>query len=248
MLRFVFLSFAIVLSISVSATAQMSSIAATDGTQFLALDTGGFTFSGDSGIDRSGNGNNEEDIAVFLYDFNASAGQTVSFDYNFLTAETPTTDFFSDNFEINLNGTQVVAGAVGTNNGAFPQLFGFDLNPINGNNSFFGSGQIGFQSAASSATVTGINTLEFFVGDDGDPVVDSALLVDNITLDNVLIESFEVQPIGIEPLPGLPGSGDVTGGVTTEGPGSFTFVPLPEPSSLMVMFGMGIAVLGRRRR
>ena len=253
MFRFAFLCSAtlvILFSISVSATAQVTRpITATEGSQFLTLSTFTGTFDAvtglfppgvDSGIDRNGNGNNEQDIAVLSLDFSALAGQTVSFDYNFLTAELPVEPFFADAFEVSLNGTQVVAGAVGINNGAFPQLFGFDALPVTGpDSSFFASGQLGFLSA-SATTAPGINTLEFFVGDDFDNLVESALLVDNILLDGQLVEGFETAG----PLADL---GETAGAVSVQVDGDFTQV-VPEPSGVVMMLGFGIAALSLRRR
>jgi len=248
----------IFLSISVSATAQTTTplpppITTTQGSQFLTLNTGpGMVglFNGllsDSGIDRTQNGNTEEDIAVLSFDFDALAGQAVSFDYNFLTGEFPGDAFFSDGFEVSLNGTQVVAGSVGTGSDVFPQLFGFDLVPIAGSDgSFFGTGQLGFQNA-SGTTVSGTNTLEFFIGDDGDAIVDSALLVDNILLDGVLLEGFESQTTG--PLTDFGVATGTGGAVLIQDNGDFTAVAVvPEPATFVMMLGLGIATLGRRQR
>lgn len=238
MLRFTFLTLVFLtacLSTSVHGYAQQ--VATTEGNQFLFLSTGPGATSGDSGFDRGGVLGNEGDVAIFSISFPASSGQTVSYDYNFLTAEAGVGAFeFNDYLEVNLNGTRIQADIVADSFFPLP-FFNFDGNSIIGAGSNFFAGQRGFLTDFAT-TIEGINTLEFFIGDEGNFEGDSALLVDNISLDNLLIEGFELQtdPTVL---------GVVTGNVLIQ---NNDFSVVPEPSAFFAMLGLGVVTVSTRRR
>lgn len=220
---------------------QGTLISTTEGTQFLYLTTGPEeNGGGDSGDDRTGDLGDEADIALWEYDFVAAAGLVISFDYNVLTSEI--SGGVPDPFEVLLNGVPILMGAIGDANGTFPAVTGFDGVSILGpDGSTFFDGQLGF-ATASGITVAGTNTLEFFIGDDDDDIVDSALLVDAIQLDGSLLEGFE-----LESPDSLPNGGSVLAGfVAVQSNVDFT-AAVPEPTSLAFLSMGALGMAGRRR-
>ena len=167
----------------------LGGIPAPDGSQFAYLTNGpGSNGGGDSGSDRTGALGNEFDVAELTVSFTADDPTNVEFQYDVLSSEitdgeSPTPDPAPDPFEIRLDGVTIASGAVGQANGSFPAVNGFNLTNITGSDgSFFSDGRLGF-ATLSTPVAAGPHTLEFFVGDDdGDPAVDTAMLVDEIRL------------------------------------------------------------------
>ncbi len=249
-------------------------ILTTEGSQLLYLTTGpeengggisDFDRSGDGGLfggeGEAGEFGEEFDIAVWSYEFFASPGSTIEFDYNVLTSEV--LGGVPDPFEVTLNGATILAGAIGEENGSFPAVTGFNgVMYFGPDGSFFEDGQLGF-ATASGSTDDGLNTLEFFIGDEADEVVDSALLIDAIRLDGTLLEGFESyipgEPPGIGVLPTsgalltgavLPTSTVLAGSVTVQGQSDFVVAIVPEPTccSFLSLGVLGLAVRRCRKR
>lgn len=163
-------------------------IAPSEGDAYAYLTTGpelddfeGSNGQGDSGIDRTGNGSFEGDVAIGIVEFTLPEPMTVAFDYDFLTGEV--SGGVPDPFEIKLDDTTVASGVVALENGSFPIVPAgeFDGTEYTGpDGSFFPDGRIGWTTVDLGMLAAGLHTLEFFVGDDDDLVVDSALLVDNL--------------------------------------------------------------------
>ncbi|MEH6625273.1 MAG: PEP-CTERM sorting domain-containing protein [Motiliproteus sp.] len=165
-----------------------TTVMATHGAQFAYLTNGpGATGAGDSGVDRTGDGAAESDVAIMTVGFAAAAGDMVSFDWDLLTEEI--SGGVPDPFEILLDGATILAGAIGFDNGTFPSVVGFsDVEIVGPDGSSFFDGRLGWASFLSGPLTAGAHTLEFFVGDEGfldgtpDDIVETALLVDNIEL------------------------------------------------------------------
>jgi hypothetical protein len=163
-----------------NATIQTSSfgVAPTDGTQQALLSSGGNTVSDSSleaflglssgSLDGLGNGNATQGSAI-RQTFTANAGEVINFNWNFLTDEfTPT--FFND---FSFVAITPVAGAIelADTNSSFVSALG---------TGFFE--QTGYQSFSFTIPTSGTYVLGLGVVDVSDTVVDSGLLVDNVTL------------------------------------------------------------------
>ena len=123
---------------------------------FLGLEAGS--------LDSLGNGNATAGSAI-KQTFTANAGDTVSFQWNFLTNEaTPT--FFNDFAFVSLVGLSELADTVST----------FSLSPTSFDE------ETGFQTFSFDITTTGTYTLGLGVIDSIDLIVDSALIVDNVSV------------------------------------------------------------------
>ncbi|MEO0377884.1 MAG: PEP-CTERM sorting domain-containing protein [Cyanobacteria bacterium P01_A01_bin.17] len=142
-----------------SATAQVVSDA--DIESFLGLTSGT--------IDGLGNGDATEGSAI-KQTFSGTAGQTLTFDWNFLTNEVTPDPTFNDFAFISLfpDGSSTLADT----NSRFPLLG----NDISFNN------ETGFNAFSFVLPDDGDYTLGLGVVDVGDTIVDSALLVDNLNL------------------------------------------------------------------
>jgi hypothetical protein len=171
-------------------------IAATDGLNFLYMTTGPGPTFGSSGVDRTGAFGAENDIALATVDFVAPAGSlSVSFDWDLLTEEI--TGGIPDPFEIKLDGVTLVKGAVGAVNGSFPAVVAFTGVAIGGpDGSSFFDGRLGW-SSLGAPVAAGPHTLEFFVGDDSDTIVDTALLIDNIEVEVIPVPAALPAGLGL---------------------------------------------------
>ncbi len=150
--------------------------------QLAMLTTGpGPTGAGPSGVDLSGDGSDERDVAsmFIVFDRTPADPPEIAFDFDVVTAEV---GGFPDVFLIRLDGTPLVSGAVSAPNGTFPAVGGFLLGPIYAPDaSAFANGRLGYRTVRA-LVAPGPHVLEFFVGDALDEQVDSGLLVDDIRL------------------------------------------------------------------
>jgi hypothetical protein len=148
------------IGLATTAPASAQSVSDADIESFLGLSSGT--------LDGLGNGNATEGSAI-KQTFSGTAGQTLTFDWNFLTNET-TPASFNDFAFISLfpGGNSTLADT----NSRFPLL---------GNNVSFNS-ETGFNTFSFSLPDDGDYTLGLGVVDVNDTIVDSALLVDNVNL------------------------------------------------------------------
>jgi hypothetical protein len=159
-------------------------IAPTQGDAYAYLTTGPEdNGQGSSGIDRTGNGFEEMDVAIGVVSFSLLGPAWVGFDFDLLTSEV--TEEVPDAFEIKLNGTTVKKGVVAYENGDWPIIPAADFDGVDyvgpvGESSVFSDGRLGWMAVDLGVLAAGDHELEFFVGDDNDDVVDTALLVDNL--------------------------------------------------------------------
>lgn len=213
-----------------------------EGVQALYLSTGPEDYGlGPSGIDLDGDGFDESDVAYAAFDFSTVGTTTLSFFFNVLTSEV--TEGVADVFAAVLDGSIILSGEIFYDDGPFPEVTTFDGQPLFGpDGSFFSDGQTGFGFFSLPFVAAGNHRLEFFVGDEEDEVVDTALLIDAIALNGVVQFGFE----GVPPGPFPPGP-DFDGTVGVVSGSDFTS-PIPEPSTVLLF---GTALLGfawRRKR
>jgi hypothetical protein len=166
-------------------------IAAPEGSCFVLLSTGPGEINLALGADLDGNGFPDNDGAILRQTFTLSSQQvpaTLSFRWNFLTAETGGHDDF---FMVSLNGNRILVGSVP---GAISFVSPFpDVPPLDQigytvtsygltNGSTFDGGSGGLQSFSYLITTAGSYTLEFAVVGQEDRFLDSGLLIDAIQL------------------------------------------------------------------
>lgn len=111
--------------------------------------------------------------------FTANAGDVLTFDFNFLTNESTPTPNFNDFSFVTINGS--VSRLADTNSTFSPSPTGA-----------FGA-ETGFQTFSSTVPTTGTLTLGLGVTDVNDQIVNSGLLVDNISLQSS--SSLIAEPI-----------------------------------------------------
>lgn len=154
---------------------------AAEGDQLVYMSTGpGATGAGSSAEDRSGDGNDELDVASMVVDFEKPPGALPYLALAFDVLTDGASAGSSDPFEIRLDGVPVANGATSGPNGAFSGLPPFTGVSTGGpDGSFFGDGRQGYRTLKLPVD-PGPHTLEFFVGDESDALGDTALLVDDI--------------------------------------------------------------------
>ena len=230
----------------ISLSAQASLIA-TEGSQYLYLSTGPEEFhgGGPTGDDVNGDGEEESDLSLFAFEFSATGGEDLSFDFNVLTEEV--SGGVNDLVIFALDGVAVLEAEIdGGEVAFFSTLFtGFTGPALLGpDGSSFFDGELGFSTFTIAGVTAGLHLLEIMVLDDSDDIVDSALLIDAIALDGTVIEGFEGDAIGSTPSgPGVVG---VIGNVSVEGADGFT-VLVDEPMAVWLLLA-GLVGLIRSRR
>jgi hypothetical protein len=226
-----FLSIPLGLGIAVTPTLAQSSVSSGEIEAFLGLTSGAL-----SGL---GNGDATEGSAI-KQTFSGTAGETLTFDWNFFTNEA-TPSFFNDFSFITLSpsgGTSTLADT----NSRFPLL---------GSNVSFNS-ETGFNTFSFILPEDATYTLGLGIVDVGDTVVGSALLVDNLNLgtnggfeagdfsgwETIGATSVTDSSFGVDPT-----EGELQALLTTES------VPVvPEPTSILgTGFVLACGVLLKRK-
>ncbi|MEC4882223.1 MAG: hypothetical protein SAL70_12910 [Scytonema sp. PMC 1070.18] len=106
--------------------------------------------------------------SAILQTFTAKAGDTLSFDWNFLTNEASDTEIFNDFAFITINGEVFKLADT------FSSLFSSSANEFDS--------ETGFQAFSYTVSTDGIFTLGFGVLDAGDTMMSSGLSIDNVKL------------------------------------------------------------------
>lgn len=186
-------------------------------------------------LDGLGNGDATVGSAL-KQTFSGVEGQTLTFDWNFLTNESTPDDTFNDFSFISLSpsGTSTLADT----RSRFPLL---------GNNVSFND-ETGFNTFSLLLPETGTYTLGLGVVDVADQIVDSALLIDNVNLGTN--GSFETGDFSDWETIGLAEITDASFGTGPTDGESQALLTTPEPSTFLgtgIVLGLG-ALLKRRMR
>ena len=191
------------------------------GSSFALLSTGvAGTSAPEPGVDFGAGGTQDDAVHLSLEISVPEGSNRLSFDFNFFSAEYP--DFigsqFNDTFAAYItddNGTRQVAFASVNSSFFFPASnqvasgSGFDIFTADpsGVDTEFGvglpdAGLTGFTSVSASFTSsTGIIHLDYYISDLGDGILDSAVLIDNVSFANFSL---------IDPNPDFVVNGEVT--------------------------------------
>jgi hypothetical protein len=173
------------------------------GNNFVLLSSGiAGTSAPEPGTGFGGSGAFGNDTASVTLTLNVPAGATtVSFDYRFFSAEYPDFVFagFNDTFSARRNGTTIAS--VSVDSAAFFPAFtsiaggtGFDIftaDPSGVDTQFGGglpdAGLTDWLSGSADVVPGSTITLVFGIGDFGDDILDSAVLIDNLQFSNLEI-------------------------------------------------------------
>lgn len=239
-----------------------SLVAPFQGNHFAYLSTGPGSLEGDGSTneDRSTDGNLEADLATFSLEFFSEGPATLRFAGNLLTSEISSgiADFFLVELthlgETETTVQRLLGRAIGHDNGPLDVIpwTSFDsvddlLFLVGPDGSTFEDGQTGWETF-SFEVGAGTHRLRFSLFDEMDSIVDTALLIDDIRLDDALLAGFEGLASGSS-LAGLAGIGDVRGSATIAGAGDFTHVVVPLPAAAWCLAGaLGLLGGGLRRR
>lgn len=185
-------------------------------------------------IDGLGNGNATEGSAI-KQNFSASAGQTVTLNWNFLTNEATPDTLYNDFAFVSvrpLGGTSTLADT----NSRFPLL---------GNNTRFNN-ETGYNTFSYEIPTTGTYTLGLGVVDVEDRVVSSGLLVDNVNVGTN--GSFETGDFSGWETIGNTRIVDSNFGIDPmEGNSQAYLATVPEPSTILgSMMVLGVGTLLKR--
>ena len=249
-MRLTLLKFLVPLALLLPFVGAQTIIVPPEGLQYLYLSTGPeANGGGTTGVDANGDGFFEADIASVSIAFDAGpGGGLLEFAFNVLTSEVG--GGVEDLVIFGLDGGPIFEGGIDTpfDTVMFTPIGPFAGPPLLGpDGSIFFDGELGF-GVFSIAVGPGVHVLDLQVLDDEDEVVDTALIIDALSLDAVVFEGFEGDTIGLPPAG--PGIVEVIGNVTVQGETSFAVLPTPKPSTVALL-GLGLLGLGifaRRRR
>ena len=149
--------------------------------------------------------NNDNDRSILSQTFTVAPGDTptvLTFDWNWLTSESPTPGNFDDFFMVTLNGANILSGsAAATGVSPFPDVpvdgIEYTVNSLGSTNGcYFNDGQSGWRNFSYPIFTPGSYTLAILVSDQGnaDHAVDSGLLVDNFQFAQGYDLSIEKYP------------------------------------------------------
>lgn len=184
-------------------------------------------------IDGLGNGNATEGSAI-KQTFSASAGQTVTLNWNFLTNEFTPSTLYNDFAFVSvrpLGGTSTLADT----NSSF--------STIGGSTGF--NNQTGYNTFSYEIPTTGTYTLGLGVVDVGDRIVNSSLLVDNVNVGTN--RSFETGDFSGWETIGNTSIVDSNFGIDPTEGNSQAYLSVPEPSTILgSMMVLGVGTLLKR--
>lgn len=161
-----------------------------EGAFFALLSTGPGDNAGPGG-DFDGNGTNDFDSSTLSITFDvAVAPASLSFNWSFLTSEVDELDAFDDLFLVTLDGVPVLSRSVNKPGGIspFPDTQANDgastavTSPGPTGGSSFADGRTPFETFCYRVETPGIHTLEFLVADQGDALLDSGVLIDDLQI------------------------------------------------------------------
>ena len=139
--------------------------------------------------DMDGDGQSDNDLTIVRQTFTTSGG-TLCFTWSWLTNEEDTKQIYDDIFYVLLDGNIILSGSVDKtpNQSSFPNIPTDDVaytvtSSGSTNNSYFGDGRSPFQEFCISISA-GTHTIEFAVADQGNHVVDSGLIIDNVRIES----------------------------------------------------------------
>jgi len=195
-------------------------ISAPGGNWLAMIATGRGNIPGNQSGDFDGNGITDYDHSTLSISFDTSGPETLSFDWDFFTAEVGQPAAFDDFFIVSLDGVPLFGRSVRHPGGVspYPDTAPYDNIRYRVNttgalaNNNFRSGRAGLESAEIPIAAAGTHTLQFLVADQGDSRYDSGLLIDSIRLEP-LTDLWITKDDGLSLiLPGEPLTYQITAG------------------------------------
>ncbi len=209
-------------------------ITAPEGDWLMLITSGPGDVSGAPGGDFDGNGIADYDSSTLSISFVTSTPVTLSFLWDFFTAEGDQPDAYDDFFIVSLDGAPVLACSVYNPGGSSPvqdtapadgRRYRIDSNGPADNNDFR-SGRSGVQSFQTTIDTAGAHTLEFLIADQSDSQYDSGLLIDDVrvephadlwvTKDDKVAVALPGQPLTYVITVGNNGPNDAAGALVTD--------------------------------
>ncbi|MFN0195687.1 MAG: PEP-CTERM sorting domain-containing protein [Planctomycetaceae bacterium] len=255
----------LLLCLALSSQASAGPIDSLGGSKFLYLSTGPGDNPGGVDEDSSGNGIADYDHATFSFEFTTTGSQDFLADVNVLTSEYSDPEPIPDFFGVFIDGAPVeaitplgpgislyaVVEPNGTHTSVIPS-FAFSDTPMTGpDGSIFLDGQTEWLTfiIPAAALSPGLHTLSLRLTDESDPVIDTAILIDNLRLYDGesfgFLNDFESDDVGTPPA-----FGTVSGNAFVAGDEGFVdgVSVVPEPSTLTLAAIGLFAGLGYVRR
>ncbi len=208
-------------------------ITAPQGDWLALLTTGPNNIPGEDG-EFDGKGAAEFDSGALSTTFTNTVPVTLSFYWDFFSAEGNQPDQYDDFFIVSIDGTPIYGRSIYNPGSISPYP---DTGPYDGiryrvnsngpaDNNDFQSGRPGVELFQAAITVTGIHTLEFRVADQSDDRYDSGLLIDDvrvephtdlwITKDDGVAAALPGQPLTYQITVGNNGPNDAIGALVTD--------------------------------
>lgn len=209
-------------------------ITAPEGDWLVLITTGPDDVSGAPGGDFDGNGATDYDSSTLSISFDTTVPVTLSFLWDFFTAEADQPDQYDDFFITTVDGVNEFSRSVYNPGGIspFPDTAPYDGNQyqVNSNgptdNNNFRSGRSGLESFQMTIDTAGTHTLEFLIADQSDSQYDSGLLIDDvrvepytdlwITKDDGVAVALPGQPLTYVITVGNDGPNDAAGALVTD--------------------------------